>query len=111
MSGLRVLIIGGTGIISTAVVAEAVERGHEVHTLSRSGGDASLPSGVRAHRADVRDAASGVRPPPVGASAESANAATITRARSTAATEASATIVARRSLGAGCPGVCWLSVT
>ena len=58
MSGLRVLIIGGTGIISTAVVAEAVERGHEVHTLSRSGGDASLPSGVRAHRADVRDAAS-----------------------------------------------------
>lgn len=58
MSGLRVLIVGGTGIISTAVVAEALARGHEVHTLSRSGPDASVPEGVRAHRADVRDAAS-----------------------------------------------------
>lgn len=58
MSGLRVLVIGGTGIISTAVVAEAVARGHEVHTLSRSRGGGSSATGVRTHRADVRDAAS-----------------------------------------------------
>ncbi|WP_022884393.1 SDR family oxidoreductase [Glaciibacter superstes] len=57
MSGLRVLIIGGTGIISTAVVAETARRGHKVHTLSRSGEDAGpQPQGVRALRADVRDA-------------------------------------------------------
>ena len=70
MSGLRVLIIGGTGIISSAVVAEALRRGHDVHTLSRSGNtgatgsdvtDASgwqpgkQASAVTAHRADVRD--------------------------------------------------------
>jgi nucleoside-diphosphate-sugar epimerase len=58
MSALRILIVGGTGIISGAVVAEAVARGHEVHTLSRSGAGAE---GVRAHPADVRDADSVAR--------------------------------------------------
>lgn len=52
MTGLRVLVIGGTGIISTTVVAEALAQGHEVHTLSRSG---TPQPHVRAHAADVRD--------------------------------------------------------
>lgn len=70
MSGLRVLIIGGTGIISSAVVSEAVKRDYEVHTLSRSGGVGVVQSGVlnsrvlpasgpsprvMAHQADARD--------------------------------------------------------
>ena len=55
MTGLRVLIVGGTGIISAAVVAESTRQGHEVHTLSRSGRAAR---GVIVHRADMRDAAS-----------------------------------------------------
>lgn len=73
MSVLRVLIIGGTGIISSAVVAEALERGHDVHTLSRTGGasdtrsDVTSPRASRsdtkpftltAHQADIRDGAS-----------------------------------------------------
>lgn len=58
MSGLRVLIVGGRGIISSAVVAEALERGHDVHTVSRSGDTAGVPAGVTAHKADVHDAES-----------------------------------------------------
>jgi nucleoside-diphosphate-sugar epimerase len=73
VSGMRVLIIGGTGIISSAVVAEALVGGHEVHTLSRSGGAGVVRSevitsrvapprkslsAVTAHQADVRDAQS-----------------------------------------------------
>ncbi|ANP73571.1 SDR family oxidoreductase [Cryobacterium arcticum] len=54
MSGLRVLIVGGTGIISSAVVAEALRKGHDVHTLTRSGTNPQ-PSVTTAHRADVRD--------------------------------------------------------
>jgi len=53
---LRVLFLGGTGIISTACVAEAVRRGHEVHILNR-GADATrpVPDGAIVHIADVRD--------------------------------------------------------
>ena len=66
MSGLRVLIVGGTGIISSAVVAEALARGHDVHTISRSGNagvvqpgvasPSTQPPAITAHRANVRDA-------------------------------------------------------
>lgn len=69
MRGLRVLITGGTGIISSAVVMESIARGHEVHTISRSGGvgvvragltNTTTPIGspspsVFAHQADIRD--------------------------------------------------------
>ncbi|MBF5081266.1 SDR family oxidoreductase [Quadrisphaera sp. INWT6] len=59
MTSLRVLFIGGTGIISSAASALAVERGHELHVLNR--GTTSLrplpPEAVQ-HTADVRDPAS-----------------------------------------------------
>lgn len=52
---MRVLFIGGTGIISTACVELALARGHEVHVLNR--GKRAAPAGTRAHVADVGDEA------------------------------------------------------
>ncbi|WP_432505179.1 NAD-dependent epimerase/dehydratase family protein [Kineococcus arenarius] len=54
---LKVLFLGGTGIISSACAALAVERGVDLTVLNR-GGTASkrpLPAGVRQVTADVRD--------------------------------------------------------
>lgn len=51
---MRVLHIGGTGIISSACVAESLSRGHEVWTLNR--GHSALPSLVAPDRALVADA-------------------------------------------------------
>lgn len=53
---MRVLFIGGTGIISTACVELALARGHEVHVLNR-GRRAAPPPGVHAHAADLADEA------------------------------------------------------
>lgn len=53
---LKVLFIGGTGIISSACAALAVDRGIELHALSRGNPTPRpLPTGVREHRADIRD--------------------------------------------------------
>ena len=52
---MRVLFIGGTGIISTACVDLALARGHEVHVLNR-GRRAPVPAGVHLHVADLADA-------------------------------------------------------
>lgn len=54
---MRILLIGGTGIISSAVSALAVERGMETHLLIRgqSSGLRPPPSGAIVHQADVRD--------------------------------------------------------
>ncbi|HEY6791001.1 MAG TPA: SDR family oxidoreductase [Trebonia sp.] len=59
MSRLRVLFIGGSGIISSACARVAVESGIELTVLNR-GQTASrpLPAGVTELRADVRDVAS-----------------------------------------------------
>ncbi len=58
MTGLRVLLIGGTGIISTACAVEAVAQGHEVHLLNRgASGIRPVPSGAIVHLADIRDPA------------------------------------------------------
>ncbi len=54
---MKVLFIGGTGIISSACVALAVERGIEVTLLNRGRSDRLAPAGVRTISADVRDAA------------------------------------------------------
>lgn len=56
MRPLRVLFVGGTGIISTACVAEALAQGHEVHVLNR-GTEARrrVPDGVTVHTGDIRD--------------------------------------------------------
>src|SRR5262245_53798922 len=61
MSKLRVLFIGGTGIISSACAREAVEGGHDIElfVLNRGQSDARpLPAGVTELRADIRNAAS-----------------------------------------------------
>ncbi|HEX3956886.1 MAG TPA: SDR family oxidoreductase [Trebonia sp.] len=59
MSRLRVLFIGGSGIISSACVREAVSSGIELTVLNR--GQTSgrpIPPGVRMVRGDARDAES-----------------------------------------------------
>ncbi|MFT4280115.1 SDR family oxidoreductase [Microbacterium sp.] len=62
MSALRVLFIGGTGVISTACVAEAVRQGHEVHLLHRGREQRrAVPDGVIVHRGDIRDEVSARR--------------------------------------------------
>jgi len=57
MSGLRVLFIGGTGVISSACVREAAGRGDvELFVLNRGQSSGRpLPAGVRELRADVRE--------------------------------------------------------
>jgi nucleoside-diphosphate-sugar epimerase len=56
---LRILVIGGTGIISSAVTRLAVERGHDVTVLNRgSSVTRPLPEGAEVVQADVRDPAS-----------------------------------------------------
>lgn len=60
LTGLKVLVLGGTGVISSAVVRRAVEVGHAVTVLNR--GRSALeavhtpPEGVRTLHADLRDA-------------------------------------------------------
>ncbi|WP_432495799.1 NAD-dependent epimerase/dehydratase family protein [Kineococcus gypseus] len=56
---LRVLFLGGTGVISSACAALAVERGVDLTVLNRGGSAAErpLPEGVRRLTADVRDVA------------------------------------------------------
>ena len=59
MGGLRVLFVGGSGVISSACARPAVERGIELSVLNR--GTTSirpLPAEVRMLRADVRDPSS-----------------------------------------------------
>jgi len=52
---MRLLFLGGTGIISTACVELAISRGHEVHLLNR--GTRPAPAGARSHGADLADEA------------------------------------------------------
>jgi nucleoside-diphosphate-sugar epimerase len=54
---MRILFIGGTGIISTACTALAAARGLEVTLLSRGQHRAQLPAGVKTLIADVNDPA------------------------------------------------------
>ena len=52
---MRLLIIGGTGTISTAVVQETLNQGHDVTVLNR--GNHLLPQGVEQLIGDIRDEA------------------------------------------------------
>lgn len=55
---MRLLFLGGTGIISSASVRLAVQRGHEVTVLNRGRtGIRPLPGGVESITADLRDPA------------------------------------------------------
>ncbi len=53
---MKVLIIGGTGTISTAVTARALEMGFDVTLLNR-GNQKDVPKALRQFHADVRDRA------------------------------------------------------
>lgn len=55
---MRVLFIGGTGVISTACARVAAERGLDVTLLTRGVSARPVPEGVRVLRGDIRDAAS-----------------------------------------------------
>jgi len=52
---MKVLFIGGTGIISTAVTRIAAERGIDLTLLTRGQHAADLPAGVRTLTADIAD--------------------------------------------------------
>src|SRR5260370_6333128 len=54
---MRVLFIGGTGIISTASTALAAQRGLDITLLSRGQHASELPAGVETLIADVNDPA------------------------------------------------------
>ncbi|HYQ73639.1 SDR family oxidoreductase [Cellulomonas sp.] len=59
MAATRLLVIGGTGIISSAVTRLAVERGLDVTVLNRgSSATRPVPEGAEVVQADVRDPAS-----------------------------------------------------
>jgi nucleoside-diphosphate-sugar epimerase len=59
-TGLKVLVLGGTGVISSEVVRRAVRVGHDVTVLNRGQRQAeevhAPPEGARTLRADLRDA-------------------------------------------------------
>lgn len=52
---MRVLFIGGTGVISSACIERAVGKGFEVYVYNRGSRNDDLPPGVRVLRGDVRD--------------------------------------------------------
>jgi nucleoside-diphosphate-sugar epimerase len=59
VAAIKVLFIGGTGIISSACAQLAVERGIELHLLKRNRSSLRpVPAGVVVHTGDVRDPAS-----------------------------------------------------
>jgi nucleoside-diphosphate-sugar epimerase len=58
---VKILFIGGTGIISTASTALAVERGHEVTLVTRGQHQSNVPRGVRVLTADINDPSCGAK--------------------------------------------------
>ena len=55
---MRVLFIGGSGVISSACSAEAVERGIDLYLLNRGQSSRPTPKGAHVLRGDIRDPAS-----------------------------------------------------
>ncbi|HUI82147.1 MAG TPA: SDR family oxidoreductase [Bryobacteraceae bacterium] len=58
---MRILFIGGTGIISTASTQLAAERGMDLTLLNRGRRSADLPAGVKSLTVDIEDAACAAR--------------------------------------------------
>lgn len=52
---MRILFIGGTGIISASCTREAVRQGHELFHLNRGNRPDQAPPGVTTLKADIRD--------------------------------------------------------
>lgn len=55
---MKILFIGGTGVISSASSQLAVERGMELYLLNRGKTNRAIPEGARVLHADIRDAES-----------------------------------------------------
>lgn len=53
---MKLLFLGGAGMIGSAVAAHVVEQGHELTVVTRSQPRRPVPAGVRQLRADVRHA-------------------------------------------------------
>ncbi len=54
---MKLLFVGGTGIISSACTELALERGMELHLLCRGQSPRPVPEGAIVHHADIRDPA------------------------------------------------------
>src|SRR5439155_6559868 len=52
---MRVLVIGGTGLISTGIVKALLARGHEVTVFNRGKRKSRLPDGVTYLQGDRKD--------------------------------------------------------
>jgi nucleoside-diphosphate-sugar epimerase len=52
---VKILFIGGTGIISSACAQLAVQRGFELHLLNRGHSMRNAPEAAQIHHADIRD--------------------------------------------------------
>lgn len=52
---MKILIIGGTGVLSTDIVLRSLECGHDVVVLNRGHHVSEIPKGVRLITADVRN--------------------------------------------------------
>ena len=52
---MRILMIGGTGTISSAITRQLAESEHELWLLNRGNRQAELPAGVNQIVADVED--------------------------------------------------------
>lgn len=58
---MKVLFIGGSGIISSACSARAVDQGLELYLLNRGRSERAVPEGARVLQGDIRDRASATR--------------------------------------------------
>lgn len=52
---MKILLIGGTGTISTAITRSLAENGHEVYLLNRGNQNSGLPSNIRFINCDIND--------------------------------------------------------
>lgn len=52
---MHVLLVGGTGLISTGITRQLVESGHDVTTVTRGERDADVPDGIREVHVDRTD--------------------------------------------------------
>ncbi|MCR5454388.1 MAG: NAD-dependent epimerase/dehydratase family protein, partial [Bacteroidales bacterium] len=54
---MKILFIGGTGTISSAITRQLAAADHELYVLNRGNNNASLPKNVRLITADINDEA------------------------------------------------------
>ncbi len=54
---MKVLLIGGTGTISSAISAKLLKEGHELWLINRGNRNGALPAGAKVIQADVNDEA------------------------------------------------------